>query len=383
MIEAGAQELAAGEVVPVALGERSYSIHISAGLIGRCAPLLSEAGLRRVAIVSDAAVSPFAGKLAGHLREAGLLLGDPIEIPSGEASKSFGQLAALCDSLLDLGIERYHGVMAVGGGVIGDLAGFAAAIVKRGVPLVQVPTTLLAQVDSSVGGKTGINTRHGKNLIGAFHQPLMVLADTDTLATLPERELRAGYAEVAKYGLLGDAAFFEWLERNHAAVLGMEPPPLIQAIRRSCEMKADIVARDERESGDRALLNLGHTFGHAIEAWAGYSGRVLHGEAVAIGMVLAARFSQDRGLLPEDLPERIARHIAAAGLPTTFARIREMCGGELPSAGTLLTFMAQDKKVIGGEINLVLLRAIGEAFVARNVPASAIHAFLQREIAQA
>ncbi len=373
----------AASVVCVDLAGRRYDIHIGSGLLPSGGAHLQQLGLKRAAIVADAAVMGLAERLAGDLERAGLLLGPVIPVASGEASKSFDGLERVCAALLDRGLERHHGVVAVGGGVIGDLAGFAAAIVKRGARLVQVPTTLLAQVDSSVGGKTGINTRHGKNLIGAFHQPALVLADIDTLKTLPARELRAGYAEVVKYGLLGDAAFFAWLERNRGAVLALDTPALVRAITVSCEMKAGIVARDERESGERALLNLGHTFGHAIEAWAGYSGRVLHGEAVAIGMVLAAEFSHRLDLVPPSAAERIAAHLRAAGLPASLADLRAMAEGELPSPDRLLSYMAQDKKVADGQINLVLLRAIGEAFVMPNVPAGNIHTFLTRKLSEA
>lgn len=378
-----AETEAGSATVHVNLGERSYDIHIGRGLLNQCAPLLSGLRLGRVAIVADANVAGLAEDLASHLSQQGLLLGPVIEVPSGEASKSFASLERVCDALLEMGLERHHGVIALGGGVTGDLAGFAAAIVKRGVPLIQAPTTLLAQVDSSVGGKTGINTRRGKNLIGAFHQPMLVLADISALRTLPERELRSGYAEVIKYGALGNADFFGWLEGNHRAVLALEPQAITHVVKISCEMKAAIVERDERESGDRALLNLGHTFGHAVEAWAGYSGRVLHGEAVALGMVLAAEFSRRQGLVSQESPGRMSSHIRAAGLPAGFGDLRELAGGSLPSADELLAYMAQDKKVTDGQINLVLLRDIGSAFVAKNVPAADIRAFLSEALANA
>jgi 3-dehydroquinate synthase len=329
-----------------------------------------------VAIVADQAIQALSQRLANHLKERGLLLGPVIAVPGGEASKSFAGFERVCNGLLDLGIERNHAVVVIGGGVVGDLAGFAAASVKRGVALIQVPTTLLAQVDSSVGGKTGINSRHGKNLVGAFHQPSLVLIDTDTLDTLPPRQFRAGYAEVAKYGLLGDADFFAWLEDRQEAVYRREPDALIRAIEISCRMKAAIVERDERESGDRALLNLGHTFGHAIEAWAGYSGAVLHGEAIALGMVLAAEFSEMQGICAGGTAKRIAAHFEAAGLPRSFDDIAMLAGGKLPGADQLLGFMAQDKKVSDGKMNLVLLRRVGDAFVARDVPADKLRAFL-------
>jgi 3-dehydroquinate synthase len=283
--------------VTVTLGPRSYEILIGAGLMASASQHLMQAlPGARFAIVADWALSAYAHDLERQLKEQGLLLGDICFVPSGEGSKCFSELERVCNTLLDLGIERRHAVIALGGGVIGDLAGFAASILKRGVRLVQIPTTLLAQVDSSVGGKTGIDTRQGKNLIGTFHQPSLVLTDLSTLNSLPDREFRAGYAEVVKYGALGDAVFFEWLEANGSNVFARDSDALTYAILKSCQMKAEIVARDELETGDRALLNLGHTFGHAVEAWAGYSGGLLHGEGVALGMVLAAKFSQARGL---------------------------------------------------------------------------------------
>jgi 3-dehydroquinate synthase len=371
------------ESVRVNLGERSYTIHIGRGLLAQSADLLAPLFRgRKLAIVADAAVAGLAEGLAETLTGAGMLLGAPVHVRSGEASKSFEGLERVCGALLGLGLERSHAVIAVGGGMTGDLAGFAAAIVKRGVALVQVPTTLLAQVDSSVGGKTGINTAHGKNLIGAFHQPAAVLADLDALQTLPAREFRSGYAEIVKYGLLGDAAFFAWLEQQHAALSRLDETALLHAIATSCRMKAAIVERDERESGERALLNLGHTFGHAVEAWAGYSGRVLHGEAVALGMSLAARFSERRGLCAEGTASCIAAHLSSAGLPDSFGALRALTGGELPSPGELLGFMVQDKKVTDGKLNLILLRRIGAAFVAQDVPSAEIEAFLADQLAQ-
>jgi shikimate kinase/3-dehydroquinate synthase len=264
----------------------------------------------------------------------------------------------------------------LGGGVIGDLAGFAASILRRGIRFVQVPTTLLAQVDSSVGGKTGINTPQGKNLIGTFHQPALVIADTDVLATLPSRELRAGYAEVAKYGLLGDADFFAWLEANWRAVLGGDADTLTNAIETSVEAKAAIVARDETETGDRALLNLGHTFGHALEAATGYSDRLLHGEGVAIGMCLAFRLSEELDLCPRGTAQRVARHLDAVGLPTRIGQVP----GTIPGPAELLELMRQDKKVRHGQLTLVLVRGIGEAFVTRDVVPERVAAFLAAEM---
>ncbi len=367
--------------VHVSLGARSYPILIGPGLLAS-APRRLSAVLpgSRFAIVSDEAVGPYARELEQALAADRLLLGPACFVPSGEGSKSFFQLERVCGALLDLGLERGHAVIAIGGGVTGDLAGFAAAIVKRGVKFVQVPTTLLAQVDSSVGGKTGINARQGKNLIGAFHQPALVLADLGTLATLPAREFRAGYAEVVKHGALGDAAFFEWLEKNGGRVFARESDALTHAIETSCQMKAEIVARDEFEMGDRALLNLGHTFGHAVEAWAGYSGGVLHGEAVALGMVLAAEYSARQGLCGTDVAGRLKTHLDEFGFATDFVALRQQTGSA-PSVHEMLTFMEQDKKVRGGAMNLILLRAIGDAFVARNVSRQAIADFLTAHLA--
>jgi 3-dehydroquinate synthase len=263
--------------------------------------------------------------------------------------------------------------------VIGDLAGFAASIVRRGIRYVQIPTTLLAQVDSSVGGKTGINTPQGKNLVGAFHQPSLVLADTSVLATLPDRQMRAGYAEVAKYGLIGDPAFFDWLDTNWQKLFRQEPAALMHAIARSVEMKAEIVARDETETGDRALLNLGHTFGHALEAWTGYSDRLLHGEAVSIGMCLALRLSEELQYCPPQTAARVAAHLKRAGLPT---QIHDIPGSsELPKPESLMDLMRQDKKVQRGRLTLILVRGIGGAFATRDIESSQIMDFLSRAIA--
>jgi 3-dehydroquinate synthase len=302
-------------------------------------------------------------------------------VPSGEGSKSFSALEQVCGALLDLGIERQHAVIALGGGVVGDLAGFAAAIVKRGVRLVQMPTTLLAQVDASVGGKTGINARHGKNLIGAFHQPSLVLADLAVLETLPPREFRAGYAEIVKHGTLGDAVFFAWLEANGARIFAREADALIHAIETSCRMKAQIVARDETETSDRALLNLGHTFGHAAEAWAGYSGALLHGEAVALGTVLAAQFSEAQGHCSGDVAVRLTHHLKQFGFATDFKALHAQTG-RMPDLESLLAFMEQDKKVKDGEMTLILLRKLGEGFIAPKVPRPAIRAFLEAQLAK-
>ncbi|ADP71807.1 3-dehydroquinate synthase [Rhodomicrobium vannielii ATCC 17100] len=366
--------------VDVELGERSYPILIGNGLIAGAPQFLAETlPGTRFAIVADEAVRAYAEQLEAGLAGAGLLLGPTVYVPSGEASKSFASLERVTAALLDLGVERDHAVVALGGGVIGDLAGFAAATLKRGVRVVQVPTTLLAQVDSSVGGKTGIDTQHGKNLVGAFHQPSLVLIDLDTLKTLPPREFRAGYAEVAKYGALGDSVFFRWLEDNAAAIFELDTYPLTDAVETSVRMKAEIVSRDEKEAGDRALLNLGHTFGHAVEAWAGYSGDVLHGEAVALGMVLAARFSEAEGFCAHTVSRRLEDHLAEVGFATTFSELRQRLG-RAPTLDELTGFMEQDKKVKDGKMNLVLLSGIGNAFVAKDVARDKIRAFLAAEL---
>ena len=366
--------------VTVMLGSRSYEIVIGAGLLASAPQHLMQAlPGTRFAIVADWALSAYAQDLERRLKEHNLLLGDICFVPPGEGSKSFSELERVCNALLDLGIERSHAVIALGGGVIGDLAGFAASILKRGVRLVQVPTTLLAQVDSSVGGKTGIDTRQGKNLVGTFHQPSLVLTDLSTLNSLPDREFRAGYAEVVKYGVLGDQVFFEWLEANGSSVFARDSDALTHAILRSCQMKAEIVARDELETGDRALLNLGHTFGHAVEAWAGYSGAVLHGEGVALGMVLAAKFSQTQGLCGPSVAARLKAHLSEFGLPGDFKSLQAEIG-RLPTLEELLAFMEQDKKVRDGQLTLVLLRGIGQSFVASDVPRETIRDFLQAQL---
>jgi 3-dehydroquinate synthase len=365
--------------VKVALGERGYPIIIGAGLAQEAATHIANAGAwRRCAVVTDETVAAHhLGTVQDSLQKAGLAT-DPVILPAGESTKSFAQLAPLCETLLERGIERRDAVIALGGGVIGDLAGFAASILRRGVALIQMPTTLLAQVDSSVGGKTGINTPQGKNLIGTFHQPRLVLADTDTLETLPAREIRAGYAEVVKYGLLGDAAFFAWLEDNGAAVLAGDTAARAYAIETSCRMKAEIVGADEREAGQRALLNLGHTFGHALEAWAGYSGDLLHGEAVAIGLALAFRLSEQKGLCPPGRTARIVAHLHEAGLPS---RIRDIDrqGHRPPEPQALTAHMAQDKKVSGGQLTLVLARDIGAAFTTQDVTTAEIERLLAED----
>jgi 3-dehydroquinate synthase len=348
--------------ISVALGSRSYEVLIGRGLVRQAGTLArARVGGGKCGIVTDANV---ATRYYGVAAEV---------LPPGEATKSFPALARLCERLLEMRLERGDLVIALGGGVIGDLAGFAASIVRRGMRLVQVPTTLLAQVDSSVGGKTGINTPQGKNLVGTFHQPSLVIADTDMLATLPPRQFRAGYVEAAKYGLLGDAPYFAWLEKNASAVFAQDAAALAHAIAVAVKGKADIVARDETETGERMLLNLGHTFGHALEAWAGFSDRLLHGEAIAIGICLAFRYSQRLGLIGDNSIGRVEAHFASLGLPT---RIADIPGGQSPGAAALLDIMGQDKKVRAGKLTLILVRGIGEAFVASDADAAAVGDFL-------
>ena len=349
--------------VAVELGARSYEVRIGPGLLARAgveiAPLLRR---KRVAVVTDETVA------ARHLPsltaalEAEGIAAPALALPAGEGTKNWADLGRATEWLLAQKIERKDLVVALGGGVIGDLAGFAAAILRRGLRFVQIPTTLLAQVDSSVGGKTGINSPQGKNLIGAFHQPALVLADIDVLETLSPRDFRTGYGEVAKYGLLGDERFFEWLEAN-ATALAADPDLRQRAVRHSVQMKADIVQRDETEQGDRALLNLGHTFGHALESATGYSDRLLHGEGVAIGCALAFELSARMGLCSQEIPSRVAAHFAAMGLPS---RIRDI-PGDLPDDEALIALMAQDKKVQDGKLRFILARGIGQAFVTDDV----------------
>ncbi len=364
--------------VPVRLeGNRNYAIDIENNILGEVGIRLKAMGANTVAIVTDENVAA-----SGHLDtvvqscKAAQLKGHSFVLPPGEKTKSFAHLEQLCSDLLEARIERGDCVVALGGGVIGDLTGFAAAIVRRGVRVVQIPTSLLAQVDSSVGGKTGINTAFGKNLIGAFHQPSLVLIDPQTLHTLAPREFRAGYAEVAKYGLINDAAFFAWLEEHHAEVFA-RGAACQQAIATSCAAKAAIVMRDEKETGERALLNLGHTFGHALEAAVWYDGtRLVHGEGVAIGMALAFRFSVALGLCSSADAERVAAHLTAVGLPTHIQDIP----GDLPSVEQLMELMKQDKKVSQGKFNFILARGIGQSFLAEDVPAEAVFDFLQAEM---
>jgi 3-dehydroquinate synthase len=301
-------------------------------------------------------------------------------VEEGESSKTYAGLAQVSEALIAAKIERNDLVIALGGGVVGDLAGFAASILRRGVDFVQVPTSLLAQVDSSVGGKTGINSPQGKNLLGAFHQPILVIADTAVLDTLSPRQFRAGYAEVAKYGVLGDEAFFTWLEKNHADIFS-GGAAREHAIATSCRAKAAIVSRDERETGERALLNLGHTFGHALEAATGFSDRLFHGEGVAVGMVLAAEFSAKLGMIADTDAARVRHHLATAGLPTRLQDIAGFAQEGLPDADALLALMAQDKKVKRGKLTFILLEAVGRAVIANDVEPSRVRDFLQQKLA--
>jgi len=362
--------------IKVELGARSYDILIGRGLIADAgAELRRRLPGVRVAIVSDETVARLhLNALRESLRAAGI---DhvAITVPAGEESKSFGMLTRVVDDILAARIERNDVVLALGGGVVGDLAGFASAIVRRGVRLVQMPTTLLAQVDSSVGGKTGINSPRGKNLIGAFHQPALVIADCGVLDSLPPRIFNAGYAEVAKIGLIQDAGFFVWLEKNWRA-MAAGWPERDDAIAIACRAKAETVAADETEQGVRALLNLGHTFGHALEAATGYSDRLYHGEAVAIGMVLAHQFSARLGLAPPEDAERVAAHLAEVGLPT---RIGDIPGANF-TAEQLMQLMAQDKKVVRGQLTLILTRGIGKAFIARDVAPASVTEFLEEKV---
>lgn len=365
------------ETVRVELGARAYEVRIGAGLLAEAgaqiAPLLRRP---RVAVLTDETVG------ALHLEALRAGLGDvamtALALPAGEATKGWPQFSRAVDWLLAEKVERKDIVVAFGGGVIGDLAGFAAAVLRRGVRFVQIPTTLLAQVDSSVGGKTGINSAHGKNLIGAFHQPSLVLADIDLLETLPARDFLSGYGEVVKYGLLGDAAFFDWLEANGPALAAGDRAARLRAVTRSVQMKAEIVARDETEEGDRALLNLGHTFCHALESATGYSDRLLHGEGVAIGCALAFELSQRMGLCSQEAPSRVRAHLRAMGMKTDLADIP----GDLPGADALIALIEQDKKVVDGQMRFILAREIGAAFVCSDVPADLLRGVLAEALSR-
>ena len=360
------------ERITVDLGERSYDILVGAGLVAQAGKWLRPLARGPLPVVTDTNVAKLhLAALLEALKQAGLDA-RPIVLEPGEGAKSFRGLETLCTQLLATGVDRGGLVVAFGGGVIGDLTGFAAGVLKRGIDFAQIPTTLLAQVDSSVGGKTGINTAEGKNLVGVFHQPRIVLADTGVLSTLPRRQLLAGYAEVVKYGALGDATFFAWLEANAGKALAGDDAAIAHAVAHSCRMKADIVARDEREAADRALLNLGHTFGHALEAATGFSLRLLHGEGVALGTALAFRLSVKLGLCGSQDAERFTRHLKTVGLPIDIADIP----GPRPSVDVLLEHMAHDKKVKDGKLVFILVRGIGEAFVTSDVPREAIRDLL-------
>jgi 3-dehydroquinate synthase len=367
------------DVVKVDLGSRAYDIVIGAGLIDRAGARLTPfASNGRVFVITDATVAAaHGGRLGASLKSAGLEEARYLLAP-GEASKTFSAVEKIADFLLAKGVERRDLVVAFGGGVVGDVAGFASAIVKRGSAFAQIPTTLLAQVDSSVGGKTAINVAAGKNLVGAFHQPKIVLADVAALATLPARELKAGYAEIVKYGALGDRDFFEQLEAAGGKILAGDAAALARAIKRSCEMKAAIVAEDEREDGARALLNLGHTFGHALEAAAGYSGALLHGEAVAAGMGLAFDYSVSEGYCAAKEADRLKAHLRAVGLP---AAIEGHAKG-LATAELLLDYMKRDKKAAGGSLALILVRRIGEAFIESAADPARLLKFLEMKTAE-
>ena len=360
-------------IVPVALGSRAYDVHIAAGSLAQAGAIVAPLTDRpRVAVVTDTTVAALhLAPLTAALGASGLAV-DSVVVAPGEASKNWRTLETVVEALLALGVERGDAVVALGGGVVGDITGFASAILRRGCRFVQVPTTLLAQVDSSVGGKTAIDTPRGKNLIGAFHQPRLVLADLDVLATLPAREMACGYAEVIKYGLLGDVAFFDWLETHVAAVLDRDTEALVRAVGRSVEMKAEIVAEDEKEAGRRALLNFGHTFGHAVEAEMGFGEALKHGEAVGLGMAQAFRFSVRQGLCSGQDAVRAQAAIQAAGLPTRLSDVR----AERFSADRLIAHCGQDKKAEGGALTFVLTRGIGQAFVAKDVDRAALRAFL-------
>mgnify|MGYP001077760624 FL=1 len=362
--------------VEVGLGDRAYDILIGPGLLAHAGEEIARRlpGARAAVVTDENVAAAHLDALKAGLEAGGIAAAAVMTLPAGEKTKSFSHLQDVVDGVLAARLERRDIVIALGGGVIGDLAGFAAGIVRRGMHFVQVPTSLLAQVDSSVGGKTGINSPRGKNLVGVFHQPRLVLADTDVLDTLSPREFRAGYAEVAKYGLIDRPDFFAWLEKNWREVFS-GGPARTEAIAESCRAKADVVARDEFETGDRALLNLGHTFGHALEAAVHYDGaRLVHGEGVAIGMALAHRFSARMNLASPDDAARVEAHLKTVGLPWRMADIP----GELPGAERLLDYIAQDKKVSRGTLTFILAHGVGQSFIARDVPASEVLSFLMQ-----
>tara|TARA_E500000318_G_scaffold65144_1_gene60188 strand:- start:4254 stop:5381 length:1128 start_codon:yes stop_codon:yes gene_type:complete len=369
------------QTVPVGLGERSYDIRVGPGLIANAGeeikPLIRG---NKVFVITDSTVSGhWLDPLKRSLRAADIAV-TTIAVPPGESSKSFADFEHVCTRMLEDGVDRRTAVVALGGGVVGDLAGYCAASVMRGLDFIQIPTSLLAQVDSSVGGKTGINTPQGKNLVGAFHQPKLVLADTGTLDTLPKREVRAGYAEVVKYGLIRDAAFFEWLEQHGADLIAGDEAARISAVVESCKAKAAVVAADEREAGLRELLNFGHTFGHALEASAGFDGTLLHGEAVSIGMIQALEMSRRLGLCVGQDAERARAHLGAMGLMT---RVADIPGAARWKAEALLASMRRDKKAREGTVRFVLARGIGEAFTSDDVAPDAVRTMLEEDLSAA
>lgn len=368
--------------VDVALGDRAYDIVIGRGVLASLGERVARLRLGvRTAIVTDRTVAKhWLEPTEASLASAGIPT-SRIVVEEGEISKTYAGLEKVSEALIAAKIERNDLVIALGGGVVGDLAGFAAAILRRGVDFVQVPTSLLAQVDSSVGGKTGINSPQGKNLLGAFHQPVLVIADTAVLDTLSPRQFRAGYAEVAKYGVLGDEAFFTWLENNHSDIF-KGGSAREHAIATSCRAKAGVVSRDERETGERALLNLGHTFGHALEAATGFSDRLFHGEGVSIGMTLAAQFSAKLGMIGEADAARVERHLIDAGLPTRLQDIAGFAQEGLADADALMALMAQDKKVKRGKLTFILLEAVGRAVIAKDVEPAPVRDFLKEKLAQ-
>lgn len=369
------QSIEPARSVRVALADRSYDILIGPGLLEGAGSILGQRfpGARLAVVTDENVATTHLPALDHALCDAGIDY-TPIIVKPGEASKSFATFETVVDRILEARLERTDLVVALGGGVVGDLTGFAASVARRGMPFVQIPSTLLAQVDSSVGGKTGINSARGKNLIGAFHQPALVLADTDILSTLPIREFRAGYAEVVKYGLINDPALFDWLCENWRQIFD-GGPARVEAVARCCQAKAGIVAEDERESGSRALLNLGHTFGHALEAATGYSGTLIHGEGVAIGMAMAFRFSQKLGLCGENATRFVTEHLQSVGLPTSLAHFE----AGAPTSDELLALIRQDKKVSRGALTFILTRGIGSAYVASDVDPSSVLEFLNDE----
>ncbi len=370
--------MTAHETVRVELGSRSYDIVVGDDVLASAGEMMAPVLRRpRVIVVTDRHVADLHLETLLRSLSDGAVDAIPIVLDAGEQTKDISHFGKLMDAILGRGIDRDTALVAFGGGVVGDLTGFVAATALRGIDFIQIPTTLLAQVDSSVGGKTGINSPHGKNLIGAFHQPRLVLADSRVLRTLPRREMLAGYAEVVKYGLIRDAAFFGWLEGHGADLVDGDPAKIRQAVVTSCRAKAAIVAADEREAGERALLNLGHTFGHALEAETGYSNTLLHGEAVAIGMVMAFDLSARLGLCPPDDAARVRRHLAAVGLPTG----TNFTNSVLWDPARLMSHMGRDKKAKGGKLTFILVHGIGDAFVSHDVPVKELSAFMEGAVA--